>query len=396
MRLAYFFFFMALSPCLAAQADDFKPRVCSAAVEYVGDPLHPPLPHDALSGLAAPCVGALDGSLVKKLEAVVDWILTNSSAPGITAAVGLPGKGLWSTSRGMAATSPPTPLAEQPYFHWASVGKMFTAAIAMQLVEEGKLGYADPLARWFPDFPNAGAITIDHLLTHTNGIFSFNTDLKFRGEKGYHAPDKLLRIAASHGCVCCPGERWYYSNTGYVLLGRIIEKIEGQPLHIVAQSRLIAPIGLKQTIAFTPNRPPQSLAIGHVGKKPDHDFEPTTPFGAGNIAATAHDMVLFWQAMLSGTIVPQATVERAFARLYPMFEPGLFYGRGVMLFEFQDKDREKILWLGHSGGTPGIKAVVAYDVRAKLFLAVAINGDVSAEATANKLRQTVIDHHAAH
>jgi D-alanyl-D-alanine carboxypeptidase len=389
------FLFMCLSACDSAFAADFQPKVCTSAVEYVGGARHPAMAAAVFAGLDQPLVGDLDRPLVRKLNEAVGWILKKTSAPGITAAVGIPGQGLWSTSRGLAVSLPPTPLAERPYFHWASAGKTFTAAIVMQLIDEGKLADHDPLAKWFPKFPNAGAITIDHLLTHTNGIFSFNADVKFQKAKGYHSPDQLIRIAARHGCVCCPGERWYYSNTGYVLIGRIIEQIEGRPLHEVVQSRIIKPLGLTQTIAFSPDRPPKELAVGHIGGKPDRDFEPTTPFGAGNIGASARDMVLFWQSFLGGRIVRQQTVVRAYSQLYPMFERGMFYGRGVMLTEFADKNDEKVVWLGHSGGTPGLKAVIAYDLESRIFLAVAINGDVSAEAAANTLRKVVKAHRAA-
>jgi len=378
-----------------AIADDFQPKVCTSTVDYVGGALHPALAPETFDGLDQCLVGELDGSLVRKLDEAVSWILKNTLAPGVTAAVGVPGQGLWSTSRGLAVSMPSTPLAKRSYFHWASAGKTFTATVVMQLIEEGKLAYDDRLAKWFPKLPNAGAITIDHLLTHTNGIFSFNADLRFQKTKGYHSPDQLIRIAVSHGCVCCPGERWYYSNTGYVLLGCIIEQIEGRPLHEVVRSRIIQPFGLTETIAFLPDRPPKELALGHVGGKPDRNFEPTTPFGAGNIGASARDMVVFWQSVLAGRILRPQTVVHAYAQLYPMFEQGLFYGRGVMLTEFTDTDKEKVVWLVHSGGTPGIKALIAYDLNSRIFLAVAINGNVSAEAAANRLRKIVKEHRAA-
>lgn len=290
---------------------------------------------------------------------------------------------------------PPTPLADTPHFHWASAGKALTAAVVMQLVEEGKLAYTDPLAKWFPDFPNAGAITVDHLLTHTNGIFSFNADLPFRKQRRYHTPEECLKIAARHGCVCCPGELWHYSNTGYVLLALIVERIEGQPFHEVVRTRIIEPLGLRETMALAPRQKLESLAMGHVDGKRDPDFEPTTPFGAGIIAASARDMVLFWNAHLSGQLVGQPAVQAAFARLYPMYDPGTFYGRGVMLYEFQDKDQQKHVWLGHSGGTPGLRALMAYDVEAGVYVAVAMNAHVSAEAAANKLLGVVQEYRAA-
>ena len=179
---------LCLYACQNAAADDFQPKVCAAAVEYVGKALHPAVVPTALAELGQPLAGDLDPVLVGSLNDSVDWILKNTKAPGLTVAVGLPGRGIWSTSKGLALTEPPTPLADVPYFHWASVGKTFTAALVMQLVEEGKLAYDAPLARWFPKFPNAQAITVDHLLTHTNGIFSFNADLKFRKASAYHAP----------------------------------------------------------------------------------------------------------------------------------------------------------------------------------------------------------------
>ena len=89
---------------------------------------------------------------------------------------------------------------------------------------------------------------------HTNGIFSFNADLPFRKQRRYHSPEECLKIAARHGCVCCPGEQWHYSNTGYVLLGLIVERIEGRPLDEVFHNRIIEPLGLRETIAIAPRK----------------------------------------------------------------------------------------------------------------------------------------------
>jgi len=81
-------------------------------------------------------------------------------------------------------------------------------------------------------------------------------------------------------------------------------------------------------------------------------------------------------------------LRHAFEHLYPMYDPGTFYGRGVMVIEFEDGDRQN-LWLGHGGGTPSAKAVIAYDTASHVFIAVAINGDVSTEAAANRLLKEV-------
>lgn len=386
MNRAALFLLLASIPATVL-ARDYKPAVCQSAVPYAGAPLHAKIAAEVFPKPGQDFSGALDPALVKSLEEAVDWVLKNTKAPGITAAVAIPGQGLWTASRGLLRTEPPAPLPEEHYFHWASAGKAFTAAVVMRLVEEGKLGYDDKLVKWFPKFPNAKVITIDHLLTHTNGIYSFNHDEKLR-RKGHVTPEEAIRTAEKHGNGFCPGERWYYSNTGYVLLGNIVEKVEGRPFHEVVTEKIIKPLGLTRTIALAPRQDLKGLAVGHAGGKPDLEFEPTTPFSAGNIASTAKDMVTFWSALLSGRIVGPEAVRQAFDRLYPMFDsPGLFYGRGVMLAEFDDEGRN--VWLSHSGGTPGLKSVAAYDTGAGVFVAVALNGDVSAEASANKLLKEV-------
>lgn len=372
-----------------APAADHAAKRCSSAVAYLGPPLHAPPDSSAFAGLDAPLAGAFDDSLAARLDEALDGILAKTAAPGITAAVGIPGRGLWSASRGVAKLEPRTPFAARPLFYWASVGKAFTAAVVMQLVEEGKLDYDDPLARWFPEFPNAGAITVDHLLTHTGGVFSFNQDLPFRRRRGYTAPAELIRIAARHGNATCPGERWAYSNTGYVLLARIVEQVEGHPFHATVTRRVLAPLGLAHTLALAPEQRPPGLATGHAGGKPDPDFEPSMPFGAGIIVASADDMVRFWQAMLGGRAVGAATLRGAYDRLYPMIDPGTYYGRGVMLIEFRDREGTSHQWLGHGGGTRSARAVIAYDPRSRVFVAVAINGDVSVEAAAHRLLEVV-------
>jgi D-alanyl-D-alanine carboxypeptidase len=100
-------------------------------------------------------------------------------------------------------------------------------------------------------------------------------------------------------------------------------------------------------------------------------------------------MVRFWQAMLAGRLTGVPSLRHAFEHLYPMYDPGTFYGRGVMVIEFKEGDRPPNVWLGHGGGTPSAKAVIAYDTASRVFIAVAINGDVSTEAAAYRLLKAV-------
>ena len=101
--------------------------------------------------------------------------------------------------------------------------------------------------------------------------------------------------------------------------------------------------------------------------------------------ATAPDMIEFWHALLGGKILKAETVRGQFERLHPMIDKGTFSGRGVMLYDVPIDEKRRLTWLGHGGGAPGSKALVLYSVDARAFVAVALNNDGSAEATANLL-----------
>jgi D-alanyl-D-alanine carboxypeptidase len=365
---------------------DYEPVECDSALPYKGPPLHDELGEEVWRKLLPELSGKLESGLCKKLDVITDDLLELTKSPAISAAVGIPGRGIWSLSTGIVLTGSEIRVDSSSYFHWASIGKTFTATAVMQLIEEKKLDYHDPLADWFPEFPNAKAITIDHLLTHTSGIFSFNSDIPFREERGYRPPADLLEIAKNHGNAFCPGEYWSYSNTNYILLALIMEKIEKIPLHVILTERIIKPLSLSNTIALTPQQELPGLVKGHTEDGPDEMFDETTPFGAGIIVASAEDMIRFWHGLLSGRLISPTSVRAAFQTLYQMFQPGIFYGRGVMLYDVKNDAGERVVWwLGHSGGTPGLKAVIGCDVESGIYVAVALNNASSAEALANRL-----------
>lgn len=362
----------------------WKPVVCDSAKPYRGPALHPPPEPEVFVEAAKSFGGAFDSETVSRLERAFEKAMQATKAPAMTAAVGVPGRGVWSATRGAAVNGGEAPR----WFGFASVGKMFTAAVVLQLVEENKLSLDDKLARWFPDYPNAKAIMIDHLLSHTSGIYSFQNDPALQARRGYRAPEELIEIARAHGNGFCPGEYWAYSNTGYVMLGRIVERIEGRPFHELLTTRLIQRLGLKSTKALAPQEKASGIARPHPSKPSEEitgNTVSTTPYAAGNVVATAADMIEFWQALLGGKILKRETMHGQFQRLYPMFDQTTFYGRGVMLYDVPSKDGRRLTWLGHGGGAPGSKALVAYSVDARAFVAVALNNDGSAEATVNLL-----------
>lgn len=366
---------------------------CKGVVPYQGPALHAPPPASAFPdttphGLIA-ITPPIRTAVADSLAAALEWIRARTGAPGITAALQRPGVGQWSAQSGLASTNPAHALPPNALFSWASAGKLFTAVVVHQLVEEGRLAYDDRLARFFPDVVNAEWITIDMLLTHTHGLYSFQADSVFHFTPGYSPPETLLAVAARHGPVHCPGVAWSYSNTGYVLLARIIESIEGRPYHEVARRRIVERLKLRHTVVLAPREIPADYVPGHRDGRIDRTFDPSMPYGAGAVVATALDMVHFWRAALDGTLLRPATMRAAYTRLYPMFgQSATTYGRGVMLYDVPTPDGVRT-WLGHSGGTEIARAIVVYDPETKAFVAVAITAAVPAEAAALRLLQAL-------
>lgn len=361
---------------------------CAGAVSYHGKlPMHAPLlasdwPVDPVDP-AAWVEQAVPPALAQSLEARLRDVLQQTGAPGATVAIGGPGLGLWWQTRGLARTTPSTPTDDQSIFMWDSVGKAYTAALVLDAVRREHLHLGDAIDRWWPSFPEGAYVTIEHLLTHTSGI---NATEFGSAPSRYESPDELIADAQQSGSLFCPGGYWRYSNTGYVMLGRALEQSEHLTYRQLIEQRVFEPLKLTHSAFIGAGAPPPGLVSSHVGNKPQDDLAQGRPFSAAPVAARADDVLRFWHAWLTGELLPQSTVQASFDRLLPMFDDiQSSYGRGVMLIEWTDEQGRARRWLGHLGGATGSNAVVAYDPLLKVYVAVAINSDVSAVATARRL-----------
>jgi D-alanyl-D-alanine carboxypeptidase len=250
-------------------------------------------------------------------------------------------------------------------------------------VDEGRVGLEEPVSRWVKGVPNGEAVTIETLLNHTSGLFSANEDVQVRRANRRLDWEEALGVLRRHGAMFCPGERWRYSNSGYDLLGRVVEQVEGRPLADSIQARVIEPLRLTGMRALQ-----EKAQVSDVAAPQSDSAEPAIdirqPGTAGPVAAGALDMIRFEQALLAGNLLKAQTRERMLRDLYPMFERGMYYGLGVMVYDVPDRGK-RLYWIGHSGGAPGVKALSIYAPGQNAFVAVALTGDGSAEATANLL-----------
>lgn len=325
---------------------------------------------------------SIDGELPAGLQASLGNALDKmlQHVPAASVAVAIPGEGTWSATRGLARKEPPQPVAPEQPFQVASTAKTLTAAVVLQLVEERKLALGDTIDRWFPDAPNAGLITIEQLLRHTSGIVSFNALPTFG--TAYRTPAEVIALGTAQKPQFCPGTNWSYTNTGYAMLGVIIEKVEGVPLADVLAKRLIRPLSLTHTVMRRPGVE-LPVATGHAAGRPvDAPDQYATPYAAGALASTGDDLVRFWHALLAGRVLPEASVHRMFTAMPAMLGPyagsNSFYGMGVQLYDVPDGPG---LMLGHSGGIEGFTSVVAYVPADDVYIAVSFNEkSVPAEA----------------
>ena len=182
-------------------------------------PYQPPADRD-LSGW-----GSIDPETAQRLQAILDADVNRLGVPGFQAALTASGGQTWYGVSGTVDPERQTPLRRDHIMRIGSATKTFMAVVIMQLVEEGHLSLDDPLARWFPNFPNAEAITIRDLLTHRSGIKDIlenpgvMASLFFSNKRWQ--PQEVADIAAQEKPHSQPGAEYYYSNTNYFLLGLI-------------------------------------------------------------------------------------------------------------------------------------------------------------------------------
>ncbi len=351
------------------------PAACSAPATYAGPSLRDPLPKSSVT-LNSAAQSGLSEAEVTRLAANFDTAFRATKARSMTAAVWQEGGSPWTHREG----SDPEQL-----HYWASVGKILTAAAILRLRADSRLSLDTPISDYVSGVPNGDLITLQMLLNHTSGLFSANEDAQVRkSSTALDLPD-LIDVLNRRGSYACPGTYWRYSNSGYTLLGVVLEEVTGKPYHQAATDLVLSRSRAPRIRVLAPDDPLADLAPLATDQ-----FNPAHAQAAGGVVADAGSMAIFLQDLFAGDILPAAQVEEMFHDLYPMADPGLWYGLGVMAYDVPTAEGAT-LWLGHSGGVEGAKAVAAYVPSRRAIVTVALAGDGSAEAAANLLLSALDD-----
>jgi CubicO group peptidase (beta-lactamase class C family) len=271
------------------------------------------------------------------MEAEIDALLAEHVSPeGPGAAIGVIRDGAFVHRKayGLADLEWGTALRPECVFRIASLTKQFTAMAVMMLEERGALSIDDPLERWLPDWPPRGRrVTLRHLLNHTSGIWRHDSgDLPERTLRANLSNDEIRRMIGERGFEFEPGERYLYNNSGYLLLGAVIERASGRPYGDFLAEAIFAPLGMTRTGLLTPEAVTPLRARGYVrGRRGFHNARPD-PFnwsnGAGGLGSTLDDLARWDAAVRAHRLVRPETIERMLADT-PLADGAAFpYGFG--------------------------------------------------------------------
>src|SRR5688572_8973342 len=204
------------------------------------------------SALTATAASAQDSrALVHYIDSVATAAVAEQRTAGVSVAVVKNGRTVLAKGYGFADLENDVPATPETVYRIGSVTKQFTAAGIMRLMEQGKLSLDDTLQKFLPDFPTQGnRVTVRHLLNHTSGIRSY-TSLGPKWQRVMRldlAPDSMVALFANEPFDFKPGDAYRYNNSGYFLLGVIIEKLSGKPYGQYLQDEFFTPLGLKSTV----------------------------------------------------------------------------------------------------------------------------------------------------
>jgi D-alanyl-D-alanine carboxypeptidase len=254
----------------------------------------------------------------------------------------------------MASLELGVPIQPDMVFEIASITKEFTAAAILLLQDRGKLSVEDEVTKYLPDYPAHGqTITLRHLLTHTSGVPDFTGMPEWwpRMREDMTVP-QIIDLFKDKPLDFTPGEKQGYSNSGYVLLGAVIEKASGKSYEDFVEQEILAPLGMKRSRNWHMKEIVPGLVTGYDRGEDGYQvalpISMTQSFGAGSLLSTVDDLALWAEALSSGKLLKRESLERMTTPSKLSSGQSTKGGYGIQIFE---EDGKRIL--AHGGGIPG-------------------------------------------
>jgi CubicO group peptidase (beta-lactamase class C family) len=315
-------------------------------------------------------------------EAEMDKILQShfkADGPGAAVLVSQKGKILYQKSFGMANLELNVPLRTDHVFRIGSVTKQFTGAAILKLAEDGKLSLQDELTKFLPDYPTLGKkITVEHLLTHTSGIKSY-TDLEKWTPQEHRrdfTPSELVDYFKNEPMDFDPDAQWNYNNSGYILLGCIIEKASGKTYAEYIADQFFKPLGMHSSYYGDTKPLIKNRAAGYSqndvdGTYVNADFlSMTQPYAAGSLLSTVEDLHTWTRALHGDKVLKPESLKKATTPYILPNGTNTHYGYGLGM-----KNLLGSLTVEHSGGIHGFLSDLIYLPKEEICVAILTNCD---------------------
>jgi len=327
------------------------------------DRLRKSLGFTVLFSLIAPAATAqsvdkIAADLRSSINRIAAQVLAQTGVPSASIAVVQHGKLVYTQAYGSArlATNSSPAVAAKPDMRYSigSISKQFTAAAILMLQEEGKLSIDDPVGKYIPGLTRGNDVTIRQILSHTSGYQDYwPEDYVMTPMLQPTSAQQILDTWAKKPLDFEPGTQWQYSNTNYVIAGRIVEVVSGQPLFEFITQRIFRPLGMTSVLNSDESNLTQADATAYYR----HALGPLRPapkegrgwmFAAGELAMTAHDLALWDESLISRSLLKPDSYKEMFTEVKLKNGDGTRYGLGV---EVRDRDGHRSI--EHSGEVSG-------------------------------------------
>jgi CubicO group peptidase (beta-lactamase class C family) len=316
---------------------------------------------------------------LKQMTAEFDRLLSEQFKPGETGCAALVAKNgqiIYKKAFGMANLELNVPMQPEMVFRIGSITKQFTAVSILQLMEQGKLSLQDDIKKFIPDYPTqAYNITIEHLLTHTSGIKSYTNVPEFQKYvKEDKTPQEAIDMFKNLPMEFEPGTKWNYNNSGFFLLGYIIEKITGKTYAEYVEDNIFKPAGMTNSCygsdtKLIKNRAYPYRPDGSGAANADY-LSMKLPYSAGSLMSTVEDLYKWNRALLSGKLVKRESLDKAFTEYKLTSGKGTGYGYGWFIRELQGSRT-----IEHGGGINGYLTNSIYLPAEDVYVAVFSNNE---------------------
>jgi D-alanyl-D-alanine carboxypeptidase len=339
----------------------------------------------AIFPLAVPAqsVDTLDPALKARVDLIAAQVLEQTGVPSASVAVVQRGKVVYTHAYGHARLEPSIAATPEMRYSIGSISKQFTAAAVLMLQEEGKLSLDDTVGKYIPGLTEGDKVTIRQILSHTSGYQDYwPEDYVMTPMLHAESAQQIIDTWAKKPLDFEPGTQWQYSNTNFVLAGRIVETITGAPLMDLLVSRIFRPLGMKSVW----NSDEAKLTSVDATAYYRHALGPlrVAPkegrgwmFAAGELAMTAHDLALWDESLIAQTVLKPESYKQMFTEVRLKDGKGTHYGLGV---EVMDRNGHRSI--EHSGEVSGFVSDNEVLVDDGVAVAVLTNQDAVGAASA--------------